>query len=140
MDVFDLTKKFNEKNYMPSQKISEWPDDFHVFRMKFMEEELNEYSKAYIDNDHAGMLDALCDLVYVAVGTAYLYGWDFNEAFRRVHRANMEKTRAYVPPYSTDPEVIREAFERAKSLSKRNSAYDIVKPEGWVAPVLNDLV
>jgi predicted HAD superfamily Cof-like phosphohydrolase len=68
-------------------------------------------------------LDALVDLVYVALGTAVIQGFDFEEAWRRVHAANMLKTK-----YSkTNP-------------GKRNSRYDVVKPVGWVRPDLSDLV
>lgn len=47
----------------------------------------------------------------------------FREAWDRVHRANMAKVRA----------------ERASD-SKRGSSFDVVKPEGWQAPDLGDLV
>lgn len=68
-------------------------------------------------------LDALVDLVYVALGTAALQGFDFEEAWRRVHASNMLKTRHS----STNP-------------GKRNSRYDVVKPAGWIRPNLKDLV
>jgi len=67
-------------------------------------------------------LDALVDLAYVVLGTAFMHGFDFNEAWRRVHAANMQKVRA------TSPDV-----------SKRNSSLDVVKPEGWTPPDLSDL-
>jgi predicted HAD superfamily Cof-like phosphohydrolase len=71
--------------------------------------------------DHA--LDSLVDLVYVAIGAAYLHGFNFKEAWRRVHEANMKKVRA----------------ER-KDQSKRGSTFDVVKPEGWTPPSHIDLV
>jgi len=67
-------------------------------------------------------LDALVDLVYVALGTAVLSGFDFEEAWRRVHRANMLKVKP-----------------RKGQYTKRRSAFDIVKPPGWQAPDLSDL-
>lgn len=114
-----------------------------VFRIDFMIEEVEEYSRAITaahselhepgllkDKDRAFIaeqlekqLDALVDLVYVALGTAYLHGFDFNEAWRRVHEANMKKVRA------------RNAGE-----SKRGSIYDVVKPAGWEPPSHIDLV
>jgi len=87
-----------------------------------MKEELDEYRESVFVGDLEGQLDALVDLVYVALGTAYLQGFDFNEAFRRVHEANMKKVRA-----------------RQKSDSKRASSYDVVKPVGWTPPDLSDL-
>lgn len=41
--------------------------------------------------DPVEMLDAMADLVYVTVGWAVSHGWDFEEAFRRVHASNMTK-------------------------------------------------
>jgi len=99
------------------------PKELLEFRVKFMMEELNEYVEAHDKGDKAKALDALVDLVYVVLGTSYLHGFDFNEAWRRVHDANMQKVRA----------------KRAED-SKRGSIFDVVKPEGWTAPDLSDLV
>ena len=93
------------------------------FRTKFMQEELDEYGIATAKRDLEGQLDALVDLVYVAMGTAYQQGFDFDEAWRRVHAANMQKVRAERP-----------------ADSKRGSGFDVVKPSGWVAPSHADLV
>lgn len=40
------------------------------------------------------MLDACCDLVYVAVGTATTFELPFDDAFLEVHRSNMTKSTA----------------------------------------------
>lgn len=113
------------------------------FRARFMQEELDEYNiagsklqlllhnrEAWGEIDNAEIahllelqLDALVDLVYVVLGTSYLHGFDFKEAWRRVHDANMQKVRA----------------ERASD-SKRGSTYDVVKPDGWEPPSHTDLV
>ena len=63
------------------------------FRIRFMHEELGEYLKAASEKNAHDMLDALVDLTYVVLGTAYLEGYDFEEAWKRVHAANMEKDR-----------------------------------------------
>jgi predicted HAD superfamily Cof-like phosphohydrolase len=102
-----------------------------------LQEELNEYKKSVAmgagsqlldpDNVHSHMaqaLDGLVDLVYVALGTAYLHGFDFREAWRRVHFANMNKVRA----------------SQDGSDSKRGSSYDVIKPPGWRPPDHSDLV
>jgi predicted HAD superfamily Cof-like phosphohydrolase len=111
------------------------------FRLKFMYEELDEYNVAMASlrglladpreaKDEAAitellehMLDALVDLVYVAIGTSYLHGFDFREAWRRVQHANMQKVRA----------------QRAED-SKRGTTFDVVKPSGWTPPSHTDLV
>ena len=114
------------------------PDDVLKFRIKFMFEELQEYVDAVggsygcpnISIDSAKFhaedaLDALIDLVYVALGTAFLHRFPFNEGWARVQEANMAKVRA---SGADDP------------LSKRKHAIDIVKPPGWTPPVLVDLL
>jgi predicted HAD superfamily Cof-like phosphohydrolase len=68
-------------------------------------------------------LDGLVDLVYVAIGTAYMHGFDFQSAWDRVHEANMKKIRA-----------------PSAEASKRKSSFDVVKPEGWEPPTHTDLV
>lgn len=109
----------------------------HQFRAVFLAEELHEYNLAYIpvlETEYTGdrdvllkaladQLDALVDLVYVALGTAHLHGFDFDEAWARVHEANM----------------LKQGVERAAD-SKRGSSFDVIKPRGWVAPDLRDLV
>lgn len=107
------------------------PEDLMDFRIKFLQEELEEYKRAWgdirMDGDslksREDMLDALVDLVYVALGTAYLHGFNFAEAWRRVQVANMAKVRV----------------ERVED-SKRGSKFDVVKPTGWTAPSHSDLV
>ncbi len=103
-----------------------------------MTEELSEYFTATADLNVAlsssgdvdkieqaleKQLDALVDLVYVAVGCATHQGFDFSEAFRRVHHANMAKELTH-----------------AGNPSKRGDPGDIVKPVGWTPPDLSDLV
>ena len=117
------------------------PPGLADLRAILLHEEINEYfgHTAYIDNElqkppalqnqahltfHLSeQLDALVDLVYVALGNANLHGFDFKEAWRRVHAANMAKVRAQRP-----------------SDSKRGSSFDVVKPIGWKAPSHMDLV
>ena len=124
MNIFELIKEFHTKFGLEyNDKPRALPRDLRNFRIDFMEEELTEYAVSAANGDKHGQLDALVDLVYVAVGTAYLHGFDFNEAFKRVHEANMKKVRAT-------------SFRD----SKRGSVYDVVKPEGWTAPDLTDLV
>lgn len=41
--------------------------------------------------DKAALLKELTDLLYVVYGTGASFGWDMDEAFRRVHESNMSK-------------------------------------------------
>lgn len=135
-DIVEFHQKFGlEYAGKPRALMGELGD----FRLKFMREEIDEWEDAQVElsvalADHDDrrirnglelQLDALVDAVYVIVGTSYLqFGSKvFNEAWMRVHRANMAKVRA-----------------KRKEESKRGSTFDVVKPEGWVAPSHMDLV
>jgi predicted HAD superfamily Cof-like phosphohydrolase len=92
-----------------------------VLRRRLLREELEEYCTA--DNLEE-QLDALVDLMYVLLGTAYLHGFNrFGEAWSRIQAANMLKVRATVPEDSP-----------------RGSTLDVVKPPGWSPASLTDLV
>jgi len=113
------------------------PAELSGFREGFLREELNEYQAAARDAENAAMIgdepsyvaaladqqDALCDLLYVLLGTAYLHGFNIREGWARVQAANMAKVRV-----------------ASAADSKRGSAYDVVKPPGWMAPDHVDLV
>lgn len=122
--MFKDIKNFHEKfDLHYSGKARELSRELQYFRIQFLEEELEEYKKAVDENNLHEMFDALIDLVYVALGTAYLHGFDFSEGWKRVHSANMSKVKAL-----------------SKDDSKRKSSYDVVKPKGWKAPSLEDLL
>lgn len=111
---FDSVKQFHEffgigyeggpRQLPPELK---WRDDFLL-------EELNELKEARESGDLAKQFDALIDMVYVALGTAYLQGFPWQRGFLEVHLANMEKRRA------VDGE--------------GRGTNDIRKPDGWKAP------
>lgn len=136
-DLFAMVREFHQKfglEYDGPPRVL--PSELARFRIKFLKEELQEYKQAYqtfLETAATGQdvlvdkLDALVDLVYVALGTADLHGFDFNEAFRRVHDKNMKKVRKLTSPDAPD--------------SKRgNNIYDVVKPPGWEPADLSDLV
>lgn len=121
-DVTEFHKKFSIEYNGPCRLL---PRDIHDFRTGFMEEELMEYREAVANGDLEGALDALVDLTYVVMGTAHLHGFrKFDQAWNRVHHANMQKRRVLKPGES----------------KRGNDKYDIVKPDGWKAPDLSDLV
>jgi len=61
-------------------------------RIQLTKEEFKELISA-IDTkkNKENILKELCDLVYVCVGFADTYGWNFDVAFNRVHSSNMSK-------------------------------------------------
>jgi predicted HAD superfamily Cof-like phosphohydrolase len=126
-DVEAFSKKFGQPS--PSEPRI---DDlgYLIFRIGRLVEEVHEADEALREleedksdiNAFAKLIDALVDTVYIAIGTATSHGVDFSEAWRRVHEANMAKERA------------------VNTESKWGIKWDIVKPEGWTAPNLIDLV
>ncbi len=135
-DIAEFHEKFELAYSGPPRVLDE---ELAKFRVGFLAEELGEYCLDHHDTEELvhqikqnmapqnvpldKQFDALIDLVYVALGTAYLQGFDFHEGWRRVHEANMKKVR-----------VLRAVD------SARGSTYDVAKPEGWVPPSLTDLV
>lgn len=142
---FDDVGRFHTKFNLPvSQgKPIEVPEELLLFRLKFMLEELLEFTEAvgyelywdevyghqFIQNepavevDHAKAFDALIDEVYVVLGTAHLFGYPWQEGWAEVQAANMAKARA------TDD-----------SQSERGGSFDVIKPPGWVAPDIAGLL
>ena len=85
-------------------------------------EELHELEEACKAGDVHAAADALVDLAYFALGRLVEMGVPPGPAFDRVHEANMQKV--------------------AGDLSKRPGwkGHDAVKPLGWRAPDLHDLL
>lgn len=127
-DVHAFMTKFNRGYDGPPRLL---PKDLQEYREGHMQEELDEYtdqaalaavlqqSGQSSTHARADMLDALVDSVYVTLQTAHAHGYDFNEAWRRVHVANMRKQLG---------------------LPTKRASDDIGKPPGWVAPDHTDLV
>ncbi len=120
--MIDYVAEFHAKFGLPDGTQGHLFDDVDamVFRLNFLQEELDELAQAAEEGDRVKAFDALIDLVYVAYGTALFIGITpemWSKGMRAVHRANMSKVRA----------------ERADQ-SKRGSTFDVVKPQGWVAP------
>ena len=119
-DIDRFHKKFGfEKTDKP-----DIPDDSELvnFRTSFLLEELAEYSQAITKKDTAGALDALVDIVYIALGTAWLFNLPFERAWKEVQRANMEKIRA------------------KDTTGKRGTKFDVIKPKNWKPPNIDQIV
>lgn len=129
MTNFEDVSRFHEKFELPvaNGEIRQLPQDLLDFRVRFLKEELAEFVSAMpswtTPADHAKMFDALLDLVYVALGTAHLLGYPWEQGWNLVQAANMAKVRALRPEDS-----------------KRGSAWDVVKPPGWTAPDIEGLL
>ena len=117
-------EEFSTKFKLPQlDKPGFLDDDLMMFRLLFIREEVDELNLAMVYEDLEDALDALVDIMYVVLGTAWMMNLPIMDAWDRVHAANMKKVR------------VENASE-----SKRNSSYDLKKPEGWSPPDLSDLV
>jgi predicted HAD superfamily Cof-like phosphohydrolase len=119
-DIDNFHKKYGfEKN----EKI-DIPDNSELinFRTAFLMEELAEYTNAITKKDAAGALDALVDIVYIALGTAWLFNLPFEKAWNEVQKANMSKIRA------------------KDKTGKRGTKFDVVKPKDWKAPNIEKII
>lgn len=126
---FDDVGNFHDKFGLPSvTRDGAWQrffdPEFIEFRIKFMQEELDEFKEGVEDADHAKMFDSLLDLAYVVFGTAHGLGYPWQEGWDLVQAANMQKVRA--------------AQDGSDSL--RHSSFDVVKPPGWTAPDIAKLL
>lgn len=123
-NLFDDVSAFNKKFGLEPTDGPNFPDE-EIWKLKnrHMQEELDEIRAACLIGDLEQYFDGIIDLIYVALGAAYLADLPFDEGFKRVHEANMKKVRAITAEDS-----------------KRGSTYDIIKPAGWEAPVLDDLL
>lgn len=119
-DVVDFHRHFQIDHKGGPRKL---PDSLKSLRDARLDEEMTEYWDACAVKDVEKQLDAMVDIIYIILGTCHLHGWDFNEAWRRVHQANMKKAR-----------------DVDGTKGRYKDKQDIYKPMGWVAPILRDLV
>lgn len=119
-DIDNFHKKYgfekNEKIDIPSNS------ELINFRTAFLMEELAEYTNAITKKDAAGALDALVDIVYIALGTAWLFNLPFEKAWNEVQKANMSKIRA------------------KDKTGKRGTKFDVVKPKDWKVPNIEKII
>lgn len=91
---------------------------FLEFRIRFLQEELDEMREA---DNMEDVTDALIDLCVVAIGTMDALKIDANRAWDEVHAANMAK---HVGIKASRPNPL--------------GLPDLIKPAGWVAPTHAD--
>lgn len=116
-DISEMHAKFGV-----NPKIREFDKEklekFLEFRIKFLEEELTELKNSTSGDD---TVDALIDLVVVAIGTLDAFDVNSYIAWDRVHQANMAK----------------EVGIKASRPNPLNLP-DLIKPASWQAPTHAD--
>jgi predicted HAD superfamily Cof-like phosphohydrolase len=92
--ALEMVEEFHQAFGCPVLKTPTIPDYTRAeLRCKLINEEAQEVLTAIVKEDMIGILDGLCDLLYVVYGTAHEYGLGpvLKEAIREVHRSNMSK-------------------------------------------------
>jgi hypothetical protein len=114
----DMVKQFANVYGQSTGHVWEKGSDKDMLRWTLIEEEFQEVTDSI---DPVNLLKELADLVYVTYGFAATFGWNLDEAVRRVHASNMSKLGADGRPiYRDDGKVL--------------------KGENYEAPDLKDLV
>ena len=118
-DMQDMHKKYGVDTWMDAEKNSDWSrlNKFMDFRIKMMQEELDETKTAFKKGDAEEVVDGIIDMCVFAIGTLEVFGVDANKAWDQVLKANMSKEVG-----------IKEGRPNPLGLP------DLVKPEGWEGP------
>lgn len=93
-ELIEKVKEFNEAFNIESSMFPSLVDNnIYKLREKLMAEENSEYLEACESKDLIGVLDAICDMQYILLGTVIAHGLEdvFIDAFNEVHRSNMSK-------------------------------------------------
>lgn len=119
-DIAVMHDKYGVNEWV--KKNPEKLKEYLKFRLNFIEEEfLETKAAAFVDRDPEEIVDGLIDICVVAIGTLDAFGVDANEAWTKVHKANMAKK-------------VGVKKERPNPLGLP----DLMKPEGWTAPSHSD--
>ena len=84
----DMVRHFAHTYGQSTGHVWEKGSDKDMLRWNLIKEEYEEVVDA---NEPAHLLKELADLAYVTYGFAATFGWDLDEALRRVHASNMSK-------------------------------------------------
>lgn len=95
----------------------------HEYKRKFGALSLYNLCQGVSIQRNFSELWRMLDIVFGCRAMAMDFGWFFDTGWDRVQTANMSKIRA-----------------KSDKDGKRGSTWDVVKPEGWVAPSMEDLV
>ena len=85
-----------------------------------LNESFNEFQTAIADRNPEEWVDGHVDIIVIALGNLKLAGVDPQKAWDEVVRANMSKERGVKPG------------------REQSGGFDVIKPEGWVAPNHSD--
>ena len=84
----EMVTQFVDRMGQPMDREYKLGSDLGDFRFTLIREEFYEVVD---ETEPHNRLKELADLLYVIYGYAVTFGWDLDEAFRRVHESNMSK-------------------------------------------------
>ena len=91
-DMYHMHKKFGVHEWIKNNKDNkELMKKFLEFRIKFLQEELDETRKAVEESDAEEIVDGLIDLCVVAIGTLDAFDVNARVAWNEIFEANMSK-------------------------------------------------
>ena len=115
--VATFMRGVNERNGREVQAIGETSAIRDAeLRARLIREEADETVKAILEGDLVEAIDGLCDLLYVALGTAVSFGVDLEPFWEEVHANNMTKLAGPIVDGK------------------------LRKPEGWKPPRIRELL
>ena len=120
--LFEARKEFNKAFEIENSEVFDFAPDY-MLEYDMLKEELDEYREACDNVDLVAILDAIIDIQYLLIGTAYKHGVTaemMEDAYMEVHRSNMTKLH--------NGKVIK------------NSNGKVIKPSTFSPPNLEDFV
>ena len=116
--MFKKVEDFNKNIIGIDRKVGPMPEDEQSWFVGAIEEEVDEFRDACINQDFPSQIDAVIDIIYFACGAMTRMGVNHTmseDMFNAVHECNMRK--------------IKGVKDR---VVKNNN--DAIKPEDWVSP------
>lgn len=120
----DALQKLKDFHLLFDGSIASYPHEVGFDEMRLRKdlllEECDEAIEALEEGTLSEIAKELADVIYVAIGTAVVYGIPIDKVFDAVHESNMAKA----------PE----------GVVKRRADGKVLKPEGWKAPDIRSIL
>lgn len=88
----EMVREFAVRMGQPLDQVWMEDESLEEARFAFIREEFQEiFDESCLGSNPEAMLKELADGIIVINGYAATFGWDLNEATRRVHKSNMSK-------------------------------------------------
>lgn len=119
-DIHKMHEKYKVHDWVALRELNneqELLQKFLDFRVKFLQEELDETAAAIKNGDPEEIVDGLIDLCVVAIGTLDAFDVDSHKAWNEVLKANMAKEVG-----------VKESRPNPLGMP------DLIKPDDWEAP------